>query len=247
MFLQLGAEYRGIGKNQLLFMDYWEHFQTKVNLAVTQKEPMRRLNNARNNLKHSGIMIASAEIEGFRSTVTNFLHENSQIIFGLSFSSISMAGLVTSTEVRQHLETAETALAIDELEKCLYEVAIAFQMIVEKYYTSLSHAPISQRAFGFFQELSVAGDFAQYARRTVDDINKAFHNISDTFGEAITIIAHGMNFESYLLFKSTAPFVYRYADGQFQVHMMGGPAPGKMAVESCVRFVIDAAVRLQLH
>ena len=84
MFLQIAAEHHDVGKNHIEFIDYWKLLEGK-GINLSHREPMRRLNKARVGMKHQGLTLAKSQIDGFRSTVTNFLYDNSLAAFELEF------------------------------------------------------------------------------------------------------------------------------------------------------------------
>jgi hypothetical protein len=65
MFLQIAAEHNGITfpkQRSPDFLDYWPLFEQQAKLRVTSKASMSRLNRARGNLKHGGVLpVASRE------------------------------------------------------------------------------------------------------------------------------------------------------------------------------------------
>jgi hypothetical protein len=112
LFLQLVAEHHNAETDRATrFLDYWERLG-RTGIALTQLGAMRRLNDARVNLKHRGILSARQDIEGFRESVASFLRENVRIALDADFDQISLATLISSDDVRKSIEEAESALGL---------------------------------------------------------------------------------------------------------------------------------------
>jgi hypothetical protein len=92
MFLQIVAEHRGVilrrGKFPSL-LEYWRLLKDQ-GVDVPYQMPMQRLNEARNKLKHAGLLPHQTDVESFRATVTSFLQETSAAAMGLQFDQISL-------------------------------------------------------------------------------------------------------------------------------------------------------------
>ena len=89
-------------------MEYWTAFSA-AGLPLRYQQQMRRFNNARVEVKHRGTLPSQPDVEGFRSTVTDFLVETTPELFQIDFDSISLSSLVRSDDVRSALQAAETA------------------------------------------------------------------------------------------------------------------------------------------
>lgn len=105
LFLQLSYEHLNGGKADPKFLEYWDIINSKLNgKAITQKESIRRLNDARVSLKHHGNLPSKLDIEGFRASALNFFEDNTPIIFGVSFKEISLVELVQCVESKDSLK-----------------------------------------------------------------------------------------------------------------------------------------------
>src|SRR6266699_42204 len=134
LFLALASEYLGAGKTGQAFMDYWEAINQKLpSKDFGQKDSMSRLNAARANWKHYGILLSTTEIDDFRTNVATFFRENTPKVFGFAFEEISMAALVQGEEVRDRLLKAEQLSRTGEIKAALEETTIAFQDLLNRF------------------------------------------------------------------------------------------------------------------
>jgi hypothetical protein len=249
MFLQIAAEHNGVAPPRQRspdFLEYWPLFEQQAQLQVTSKASMSRLNRARGNLKHGGVLPAHDEIEGFRAAVTSFLEDNALPLLGVNLDDVSLTSMIKSDDVRGPLERAETALSSGDLQGAMGEVASAFTVSLRRFegrprasaypegrsYSLRSANASLFRALGELDELR--------------DIRRTLDRVVDVFTEAITIVAYNLDFDSYLMFKTHAPVVHEIPGGNMIVEWPIQRVPtDPEVVRRCLNFVIDTAIRLE--
>jgi hypothetical protein len=212
---------------------------------------MDRLNRARVNLKHGGVLPAHHEIEGFRAAVTSFLEDNALPLLGVNLNDVSLTSMIKSDEVRGPLERAETALTAGDLQGATGEVASAFTVSLRRFE---SRPRASTRPVGSYSlrdaAVSLFGVFGQdtgdEVGRELHDIRRTLNRVVDVFSEAITVVAYNLDFDSYLMFKTHAPVVHEFMGGRMQVEWTLRREPtDPEVVRRCLNFVIDTAIRLE--
>jgi hypothetical protein len=251
MFLQIAAEHNGVTvpkQRSPDFLEYWLLFEQQAKLQMTSKASMARLNRARGNLKHGGLLPAHDEIEGFRATVTSFLEDNAVPLLGVNLDEVSLTSMIKSDDVRGPLERAETALSAGDLQGALEEVASAFTVSLRRFE---SRPRASTRPLGPYS-LRAASLFGVFGRPIGDEIGDELHDIRktldrvvDVFSEAITVVAYNLDFDSYLIFKTHAPVVHEFVGGRMQVEWTLREPTDPEVVRRCLNFVIDTAIRLE--
>jgi hypothetical protein len=253
MFLQIAAEHNGVTfpkQRSPDFLEYWLLFEHQAKVQVTSKASMGRLNRARGNLKHGGVLPAHDEIEGFRATVTSFLEDNALPLLGVNLDEISLTSMIKSDDVRGPLERAETALSAGDLQGALEEVASAFTVSLRRFE---SRPRASSRPVGPYSLRDAASPFGVFGGRIGDeigdklyDIRRPLDRVVDVFSEAITVVAYNLDFDSYLIFKTHAPVVHEFVGGRMQVEWTLHREPtDPEVVRRCLNFVIDTAIRLE--
>jgi hypothetical protein len=244
MFLQIAAEHNVITPSKRPdFLDYWTLFEQQTRLKVTSRVPMDRLNRARVNLKHGGVLPAHNEIAGFRDAVISFLDENALSLLGVNFNDVSLTSMIRSDDVRGPLERAETALSVGNLRDVMEEAARTFTVSLRRFE---SRPRSSAYPWGRTYSLrsANAGLFSNFG--AIDDVKRSLDRVVDVFTEAITIVAYNLDFDSYLMFKTHAPVVHEIPGGDMIVewtahHERTEPE----VVQRCLNFVIDTAIRLE--
>lgn len=126
LFMQLASEHLNVGKKEVRFMEYFELLKLPNGETLSDKESIRRLNNARVALKHDGILPSKFEIDALRASVTSFFETNTQLTFGLEFRSVSMLNLVQCKEAKVNLEEADKLIVEGKYEDALDKIAVAF-------------------------------------------------------------------------------------------------------------------------
>lgn len=251
MYLQLLCEHHRVGANKPDFMRYFDLLKD-AGVDLTDREPMRRLNAARVNIKHQGVLPAAVEVEGFRAATTNFLHNNSRTGLGIEFDRISLTNVIADVEIRGMLEGAEQAIVEGDHEKALAEATTAFVMLISERRRpktsdgrdSYSLQRAALRGLGWFDGLHLADELGGKAASSARKLADAVRGTARAHSEAIMVLGLGLDFTKYTIFKTYAPIAQPTADGSVSIQWMKEPTDDPDAVRTCVAFVVDAAVRL---
>jgi hypothetical protein len=240
MFLQIAAEHNGVTfpkQRSPDFLEYWLLFEQQAKLQMTSKASMARLNRARGNLKHGGVLPAHDEIDGFRATVTSFLEDNAVPLLGVNLDEVSLTSMIKSDDVRGPLERAETALSAGDLQGALGEVASAFTVSLRQFERRpRAHTDPVGRPYSLRDAItSLDGRGSRVMGR-----DKRLDRVVAMFSEAITVVAYNLDYDSYLMFKTNAPVVLG-TEVQWTRSLPTDPE----VVRRCLNFVIDTAFRLE--
>lgn len=247
-FSQLSAEFLNIKlKSNMDFMEYWNRID-----KLTLKESMHRLNKARVNLKHHGIMPSKLEIEGFRASTTNFFEENVPIVFNIEFSGISLTLIVHHKDVKNNLKEAEDSLKEGKTKNAFLKVGVAFNQLINHYknreiiwsgYSPLLHSNLDLRLNKEYK--NELGELAE----DVDEVAGEVEDLLTGFQEIVRILIWGIDYRKYIKFKKLIPDVVKGMDGSY---MFAGILPGlkreipsPKEIQSCIDFIIESAIILQ--
>lgn len=263
LFLQLASEKVNAGKREPSFIEYWDLIRQELpgEAALSQKEAMRRLNKSRVALKHHGTLPSRLALEEFRASVTAFFEDNTPTVFGVEFSDISMIEFVEPEEARRRLETAQHHLAQGNLLKGSSEAAIAFNAMLDDYEDRkrdrFHRSPFlfSQEMRGldsFFMRLATGsasrGGGDQLTQRLAEFINKTKASL-DSMGNALKVMALGIDYRRYSRFRMLAGTATRMAGGSYRTYRpqdsLGEDSLTPEDVRFCIDFVIEAAITLQ--
>ena len=247
LFLQLGVEHLNSPKTDSEFMSYWESLKTKLSSGdITQKESMRRLNKARVQLKHHGTMPSKLDIESFRATITNFFNENTYLVFGIEFNSISLLDLIQNLQAKTTLKKSQDLMNAGKKEESLKESAIAFQMLIDDY-EKRKRTIFGRSPFFFGRDLTFNSSFFMHVedRKMVDFIDKIKESI-ESIQNAIKILSLGFDYKKYAKFRLLTPYVEMVGKGNY---VTGDISDEKsLSIDDCkfcIDYVIESAIKLQ--
>jgi hypothetical protein len=255
LFLCIACEHLDTGKKELRFMEYWDVLSTKLESpGLTQKEAMRRLNQARVDFKHFGLMPSQIDFDGFRVTATLFLEENTPTIFGRGFDSISLVDLIESAAARESLRNAERQLGQDQTKESVASSKIAFEQILEEHGRKRSgllgpnwqgniQAVRDLTRYTNIQDLEYHARGNSALEHFVDIIVRAVEALEDR----VELLSLGIDGQRYSEFHWITPPVWKngtdyHVDKRWQQQAFN---VSKGRAKWCMDFVIETALILQ--
>ena len=125
------------------FMGYWPALSAKLTggADLTGQVGMDRLNRLRNGFKHAGTLPGLAAIEQARGDVTSFMEDNTLAVFGIPFSGIDMADVISHDDTRRSVKAAVATAADGNRREAMGQLAEilrviqALMMLCEVYLT----------------------------------------------------------------------------------------------------------------
>jgi len=272
-FLQLSAVYLDVSKKGITFMEYWDQLaksHKKPSIQISQQESMRHLNDARGLLKHQGTRPSRLDIERFRASVTNFLAENTKIVFDLDFNELSLIDLVQFDRVKDKLNEAQKALNENMIEKALAYVAIAFNLLIGEYESTKTRrfglSPFfSGKSFrdirgkdifrrGYNNVFYSSSSVGKHSLDESFDVEKLV-DFMDTVSESmesiqytLKLVSLGIDYRKYVKFRLYIPTFSWTLDGGPIIQKRNWGSRGLPTVEDvsfCINFIIESAIALQ--
>jgi len=245
LFMQLASEHLNLGKKEVHFMEYFDLLKLPNGQSLSEKESIRRLNNARVTLKHDGILPPKFEIDALRASVTSFLETNTLFVFGFEFRSVSMLNLVQCKETRMSLEEADKLIKENKLEDALDKIAVAFNQLIEDY-ENRKRTRFDRSPFFFGKSLT----FVDSSFRPLgDDLERAVRDVTSTIGEiqiALKLLSLGLDYRRYAKFRLLTPYVRTIPGGAPHVQRFRREKPTSQEdCRFCYDFVIESSLHLQ--
>ncbi|HUW94747.1 MAG TPA: hypothetical protein VMW58_03100 [Anaerolineae bacterium] len=248
LFLELASEHLDVGGKNPAFMKYWELLKPKLpDDGLTQQEAMRRLNKSRVALKHHGTLPSRLDIEAFRATSTSFFEENTPLVFGIDFTSVSMTRLVQDAQARVSLEQADLSLREkDDREEALGLIAIAFHQVVDGWEHS-KRGDLGYSPFFFGKRLTLLDSFS--IKVIYPELATFIHAVKDSIESmqsAMKILSFGLDYRRYVKFRLLTPGVVGVYEGGYTVHgFERDDLPSLDDCRFCYDFVVECAIHLQ--
>jgi hypothetical protein len=257
LFLQLSCEHLNVSTKRISFMEYWDLLNPRISQMsegqeVTQKESVRRLNDARVALKHHGTWPNRLDVEAHRATATNFFSENTTVIFGLDFSSISLIEIVQNEKVRDDLKQAEEKLEQGNIAAALTQIAVAFRKLIDDY-EDKERDRFGRSPFFFGESMtflggsSVVGSGMGPYGKLYDFVDHTAKSV-EALQDALKILSLGIDYRRYARFQSLTPHVTAIPSGPYHTHdrmASSGEPPTQDETKFCIDFVIESALHLQ--
>ncbi|WP_333769307.1 hypothetical protein [Streptomyces sp. IBSBF 2435] len=231
------------------FLGYWETMKPKYELPG--KANMKRLNDNRVALKHSGIFPSAQAIEQARVTVVDFFRVVVPAIFDVDFDRIDMVDLVTIDPVAQTLRDAQTHANLGDLPMALAGLSLAFGQLLD-HCVGPAHGPGSSSPFRFgkdlphFHPLRYSGSSRETWKEpmvVLKDQVGALRAAIPPLRKALQVMSLGIEYARYARFETLTPRIHRdwgarvtfYVDGRHK-------SLGIDDYQWCRHFVIESAL-----
>lgn len=247
MFLLLVAENKG-KKDEVNFMSYWDKYP-----ELTLKESMRALKDRRVSIKHKGQFPSKFDIEISRSTMTDFLEQNTPIQFKIEFKDVSISNLVSYENVKMYIDMAESNYNEGNLYDCIVNCRIAFMELLSTYELN------KRKQYSINSLLNIGDEIGEDYQKLVgsDDRSGArwFEQVTKTMNkvrEVLKITALGIDYRRYTYFETITPEIHVWwKDGGRDYEAMPQEYYEKRNIlkgvdcRFCIDFIIDSALKLQ--
>lgn len=220
-------------------MEYWDSINQKLSGdQLSQKTAINRLNKARGNLKHQGLLLTKTDIESFRNNSKDFFKDNTPLVFGIIFNELSFIDLVENSNVKQKLKNAQDALDNGEFKKSLECLAIAYNQLIEDY--EKSKEIVSSRSI-----FNIGGEIRRTGRLVPSDEGiTELERVMRQFQQDLKPLLFKFDYRKYLKFKYLTPDIITLGGKPVWFHEDKRTFTSEGA-EFCINFVIECAIQLQ--
>ncbi len=224
-FLQLSYEHltnEAKLSNNGILANYTESINkvlSEINKPLINKAFIKRINELRNQLKHSTIFIDAKNIQNLFSETELFFADFTEIIFNFSFSEVSLIQLISNEIIRKYLQEAEFLIKSNKFHTAMLSVSKAFYELEElgtkvkdKYGENmLSKHHIVDYLLKYHASLEDEPD--KILRRNLQEIAEDINRIQDDLHELKKIISLSVDLKKYNKFRNTIPYVYKLTTG----------------------------------
>lgn len=251
LFLRLSLERLNIStKTEPKFMEHFDIIDKELKEArLSQKESIRRLDRARADLKHLGIIPSKLDIESFRATTLAFFNENCPTIFQIEFDSISLIDLIMFKRTNELLKQAEINFYKGLLYECLQNLILSFDYLIRDYEESKKDK-FQGSPFFFGKPVTSFNSshlwFSPEDRKFKDFVDKVTDSI-DAIQTAIKILSFGIDYKKYVKYKSIVSPVHVgiSESGRIVSYKHGEIKLSKDDLDFCINFIVESALKLQ--
>ena len=251
LFVQLISEHVGatVSKKAGL-LDYWPALEKRLGRACPKQHAMRRLNQARVGLKHSGIRPSRDEVSELSEQTVAFLEEASLGILGIAFSELSSVRLVGYEPTASRLSRAEHLGGSGRFGEAAEMCALAFSELIhrfrEKSGNEWDYSPFPRLSEATrYSRLSIGHRWPEQNR----DLSEHLKKLSAAFAEiepVLSMLTLGVEYRQFARFRGVTPRIVAMADGSY---IVAGdtrrPPPTSGDIVFAIDFTITAALRLR--
>ena len=169
--------------------DYFNKIESELNVKVLYKKEIEKINRARVDIKHHGILKKFDDYKNEVAFLPYFFEELSFKAFGLNFNQISLADVIESAKIKEKILDAENALTEKRYKDCVEKLAWARHEIIGNRF--IAAGPVYD-AFGI-------------TTKSKNDVT--FENYLDTSASVI-ILQYGIDSAKFGYYSSILPEVY---------------------------------------
>ena len=231
-------------------MEHFEIIDNRLKVAkLSQKESIRRLDKARGNLKHLGVMPSRLDIEDFRVNTSAFFSENCPIIFQIEFGEISLINSIALERPRESLKQAKTEFDKGLIFESIQNLILSFTYLITDYEESKKSK--FERSPFFFGDTVRSFDrfhsaFSAEHKKLRDFADKVSESIG-AIQTAIKILSFGIDYKKYVRFNSivSSVNVSISESGHVVSYKHGEVKLSKEDLDFCINFIVESALKLQ--
>jgi|JYMV01.1.fsa_nt_gi hypothetical protein len=122
-------------------LDKKDHSSQRTPPAVPRRQQVLALKAKRNDIIHHGTRFHSGEVEEARKTCRRYLKDACKLFLDLDIDKLSMADLIRDSHPRDLIQSAESLASLEEFQKSLEELALAFEWVEARVGGLLGSSP----------------------------------------------------------------------------------------------------------
>jgi hypothetical protein len=226
-------------KDTTLFTSFFDLVENAPNNKESKKLPFKakilQLNKARVNFKHYGNLPDISEAKKFKEYTEEFLQLSFNDFFETDFDSISLSQLIPFDDIKSSITCSEKALADENIEDCMCELAKAKNQLFSKFSSYLPevdrHLREADRIFENGMKTSrirIFGYLTEYLN--------ALRNLN-------FVSLCGVSIKEYFLMEQHLPHAYKTADGKWHFNLKSCKV-SKTDAKNMINFLTNLSLKL---
>lgn len=185
--------------------------------ALPLRLEIDNLHRQRNATQHRNLLPSAEDVPRHAAYVEAFLRDIFVRFFAVDFDELTLASLVSDTELRTHTEEAERLVHQGRLSDAVAESVIALDKALSRATDALG-----VRAHTFLSDLVIAMDarqagFTNEQVQVLKGLGRDLQQLRLEVGERLLIVAVGLDYAAHARFKAIAPRVWRNINGEINV------------------------------
>ena len=239
-FLLLASEVGNANVNQRgELMEYWGALEKSTNgKRPGSYQQMKRLSDARRQLKHRGVQPAQSEISSFVTICDEFFREETERFFGISFAAISLGALIVDNPTRDRFRSAEDLASQQNFKDATIQVCKTFH---------IAHARNTGHVLNDAKilDMRLFGSMNPFENQ-MEGILRGIVSLVTSLGEQVTRLQIGQDPASVARFFSISPtFVSSFNPDEPVCFLPQEFAPSRDDYRFCERFTLTYLLAFQ--
>ncbi len=154
-------------------------------LPKFEKSSINELHGIRNNIQHSGLMIAESQASRYFDTVQNMFNSSSKIIFDIDWNFVSLSILIEDKDIAKFVQQSETSFAENDFTTSAKYLIMAFE-------SAKFVRQISQFGSGIFM-----ADSNAHSSLTKHPVLKPLYEYIEKIDEELEILKMGLEYNHW--------------------------------------------------
>ncbi|MFB7592421.1 hypothetical protein [Streptomyces sp. NPDC056169] len=255
MFLVLASDALSIpGDQRTDFLGYWKKLKE---VALSQSLGMRRLNDARNGLKHAGAIPSAEAVDQALTDTFAFFDDNVPRVFGVALWSVDVSYVIPQQTVREWTQKASANFEEGKGGAALALLQLALQHVLgdQRWPHGTVLAGLSQRSRSRPGKLALLFQmaFGESHSHRVGEVTRGMEELEKTVAglrEALQWTVLGGSLHHYARFQSLTPnagFYWSRDESRLEEYLASERVtqrkPTREEFEFCRQFVVTTALR----
>lgn len=267
-FLQLASEHL-LNKPKLSANNILDIYSEELNkYLLTKGYPtinkafIKRLNELRNQLKHSTIFIDKKNIDNLYSETELFIKDFTNVFFDIQFEDITLVQLISNKLIKDHLEEAEKKIQDNEFHTALFSIGKAFyeleqteRHLPDKQGINVLREPNRVNYLIRHDATFNAKPLENFIKATLRDIGDDINKINKNIFSLTTVLSLSVDIKDYFRFQTIMPYVTKiqtHRDNKWYIEFW---IPNEESYKKedftiqqvmfCFNFVLDVALKSQ--
>lgn len=251
VYEQIDGRENSTGNNILKF------YSLKINAFHVEKkkntinlEYIKRINELRNQLKHSTIFIDHTLIQNLFIETNNFISDYTKLVFNLNIKNVSIIDIVDNVKVEDLLRDAQDFLDKEDLKASIISVAKAYCEIdpeninKQDFHGDIVSQKHHARKYTYLNRIKGNNEISKSVDSCLNEVAKDINRIHEDLYELKKALCLPVELKDFLVFKSIIPTIQKDRHDSYILWNEPDESLTRHQVEFCNDFVVDLALKL---
>lgn len=214
-----------------------EKIEKRTDETIPWRQELFRLNKARVNFKHMGMLPRIEDINNISRCVNSFLYQSCERHLSVDYTDISRGDAVQNENVRRKLKEAERDCIEGKYSDAIRKSAVLWYDVM-----SLFPNTEEKRQYRSFDIPELEGNDI-YIRNALENLTRKLEDEFSTIYSEMRLLINGIDLKNSRRFSAITPHVHRTSGGRtFITQTRGDETYDYADAKFCIEFLIDTAL-----